>query len=78
MVDQARPKWHRDGLCLESHPGVNWFATHRARQAEAVDVCRRCLVVEPCLAFALEHNELGVWGATTEAERRIMRRDQAA
>jgi hypothetical protein len=31
-----------------------------------------------CLAFAIDNDERGVWGGTSEAERRAMRRDQAA
>ncbi|MET7694663.1 WhiB family transcriptional regulator [Streptomyces sp. NPDC005483] len=42
---------------------------------EAKEVCRYCVVVEPCLQWALESHEThGIWGATTEAERRRLRR----
>lgn len=56
-----------DGACLE-HPGLDWFAT--GDQADAVGVCARCPVRDECLTFALGTTSLGVWGATTEAERR--------
>jgi WhiB family redox-sensing transcriptional regulator len=70
---RSRPKWHADGACLE-HPELDWFAGRAVDQAEAVNVCRRCLVVDECLTFALEHGELGVWGGTTEAERGELRK----
>jgi WhiB family redox-sensing transcriptional regulator len=43
--------------------------------AEAKAVCRHCPVLGKCLDVALEADRLeGVWGGTTESERRIMRR----
>jgi WhiB family transcriptional regulator, redox-sensing transcriptional regulator len=41
---------------------------------EAKQVCRACPVHRPCLRWALERGEdAGVWGGTTEDERRILR-----
>ncbi|WP_338704226.1 WhiB family transcriptional regulator (plasmid) [Streptomyces sp. Q6] len=46
-----------------------------AQIEEAKDVCRYCAVIEPCLEWALAAQEAhGIWGATTEAERRRLRR----
>lgn len=45
-----------------------------AAERAAVAVCRACPVREVCLEYALEHGELGVWGGTTERERREQRR----
>lgn len=42
--------------------------------AAAKAVCAGCAVTGPCLAYALEHGEPGVWGGTSERERRRMRR----
>lgn len=72
MVAQARPAWQADGACHE-HPELDFFTGRAVDHAEAKAVCADCLVRPECLAFALEHQELGVWGATTEAERRAMR-----
>lgn len=45
-----------------------------ARQVEdAKAVCRRCPATAACLARAYELGADGVWGATTEAERRRAR-----
>ncbi len=44
--------------------------------ADAKDVCRQCPAQEPCLEFALLTNQdSGVWGATSEEERRTLRRN---
>ncbi len=44
-----------------------------AAEEAALAVCRRCPVVDECLAYVLAHGEHGVWGNRTEAERRRMR-----
>jgi WhiB family redox-sensing transcriptional regulator len=41
---------------------------------EAKQVCRTCAVRKPCLEWALGRGEdAGVWGGTTDDERRILR-----
>jgi WhiB family transcriptional regulator, redox-sensing transcriptional regulator len=43
--------------------------------AAAKAVCARCLVRAACLEFAITTNqEYGVWGGTSEEERRSLRR----
>lgn len=44
------------------------------REHKAKMVCRGCPVVSECLEWALEHNEVGVWGGLTEDERRSLKR----
>lgn len=40
-------------------------------------VCRRCPEREPCLDYALDNPSLtGVWGATTQADRVVIRADR--
>ncbi|MFJ6070955.1 WhiB family transcriptional regulator [Streptomyces sp. NPDC093065] len=42
---------------------------------EAKSVCRRCPVMETCLNWAIEVPPMeGIWGGTTESERRAIRR----
>jgi hypothetical protein len=42
--------------------------------APAIAICRTCPAAAPCLAHALEHRELGVWGGTTAKQRAQLRR----
>ncbi len=35
-------------------------------------VCRRCAVATMCLAYALQTRQAGIWGGTTQEERRAM------
>lgn len=41
--------------------------------AAAVAVCAECPERLPCLTWALEYDERGVWGGTTEPDRRSMK-----
>jgi WhiB family redox-sensing transcriptional regulator len=53
--------------------GVTGAAIGQIRQAKRV--CNSCEARSDCLEFALATNqECGVWGATTEDERRKLRR----
>ena len=39
-------------------------------------VCNACHYKVPCLEWALKHPERGIWGGTTERERRRMKRSR--
>lgn len=46
-----------------------------ALSARAKDVCKGCPYIQECLIWALERDEPGVWGGTSENERRRMKRN---
>lgn len=51
----------------------------RAQVEAAKKVCRGCSVRGTCLSWALDHGqEAGIWGGTTEQERRQLRRHRPA
>jgi WhiB family redox-sensing transcriptional regulator len=71
--------WRHQSLCRDEDPelffpiGTTGPAAYQVEQAKLV--CRRCSVVEDCLSWALETaQESGVWGGTSEDERRALRR----
>lgn len=65
--------WWRLGNCRGMGPEL--FYPGRGEDASpALAVCRDCPVAEPCLEFAIAHNEPGVWGETTADGRRRIRR----
>jgi WhiB family redox-sensing transcriptional regulator len=65
------------GLCLQSDPDM-WNPETGADSRVAKAICRRCDVMDACLAWALPQVDLGgVWGATTRLERRAIRAAQA-
>jgi WhiB family redox-sensing transcriptional regulator len=65
------------GLSGMFHPTLQWRGeTQRlfhATEKDAKAVCAACPVKEQCLEYALTNREYGVWGGTTEAERRRIR-----
>ena len=71
--------WRHHALCRDEDPelflpiGTAGPAATQVEQAKAV--CRVCPAVEPCLTWALETGQdAGVWGGTSEDERRALKR----
>ena len=70
----APPEWMAAGLCAEIDPDL-FYPESGAPNRDAKRICAGCDVRAECLAYALAHRErFGVWGGTTERERRRMRR----
>lgn len=68
--------WRNHAACRSNDPELFFpigpYDTDRIRRATAV--CRRCPVIDPCLAWALRTGQdSGVWGGRTAEERRRMR-----
>lgn len=74
----AHVNWREAAACRNVDPDL-FFPVSKAgpglRQIEeAKRICRVCPVQALCLAWALDHEVgLGVWGGTTETERRALR-----
>jgi WhiB family redox-sensing transcriptional regulator len=71
--------WMRSGVCREVDPEL-WFPTQgsdgTARLAK--QICHTCPVVAECLDYAMRRGERdGIWGATSERDRRKLRRQAA-
>ena len=71
--------WLDYAACRGSDPDLFFPATDvspgRAQVEAAKKVCRPCPVKGTCLSRALDYGpEAGIWGGTTEAERRLLRR----
>lgn len=83
VFDWDSDEWREDASCRTSHPdlffpiGASQSAVDLVEAAKAV--CNECLVRPACLEFALVTNqESGVWGGTSEEERRRLRRNWLA
>ncbi|MDQ4090564.1 MAG: WhiB family transcriptional regulator [Actinomycetota bacterium] len=71
--------WRAQARCLGSDPDLFFPLGNTGKplaQAEvAKRLCSGCEVRPVCLLYALETNQVtGVWGGTTEDERRALRR----
>ena len=40
----------------------------------AKNICNSCPLKLPCLEYALRNVEIGIWGGTTEEQRKLMRK----
>jgi WhiB family redox-sensing transcriptional regulator len=67
----ADEPWVSRALCLDGDPDD--LFVRGAAQRKAAAICRRCPVMQECLAEALENKvEFGVWGGMTERQRRAL------
>ena len=79
----AHLAWRQDAACRDLDPnlffpvGVTGPAVDQI--ATAKEICSGCPVRAECLDFAITSNqEFGVWGGTSEDERRVLRRQWRA
>ena len=78
-----RDDWRDVALCRDTDPdlffpvGTTGPAIEQIESAKAV--CQQCEAQAPCLEYALATNQdSGVWGGTSEEERRQLRKRYAA
>lgn len=69
--------WKTRAACA-GYPNSLFFPAPEAQEKaiqRAKGICSVCPVIHFCLEYALESNQRsGIWGGTTEAERRSLRR----
>lgn len=71
--------WRHEAACRDEDPEL-FFPIGNTGPAllqieEAKAVCRRCPVIDECLAWAIEAGQdSGVWGGLSEDERRALKR----
>ena len=70
----ASPAFMDLGSCRGMDPDI-FFPDRGESLRPAKAVCEDCIVRDECLEFALDNRErFGVWGGTSERERRRLRR----
>ena len=79
----ASDEWRRTAACRDTDPdlffpvGTTGPAIEQIENAKAV--CRQCSAQTLCLEYAIDTNQdSGIWGGTSEEERRQIRRQLAA
>jgi hypothetical protein len=74
-------------LCAETAPELFFpeevedangklISSKYSNEAEAKAICAKCDYRIPCLISALKTTDIGIWGGTTEAERRKIKREK--
>jgi WhiB family redox-sensing transcriptional regulator len=79
LLDSAlnRPSWQESGAGGDSDPNI-FFPVRGQSILPAVAICQTCAVQPECLRYGLEHSHLvGIWGGTSERQRRLLRRPSA-
>lgn len=71
-------EWKQFGLCHEQNdlfypPDLLTTRSKQFNAAPAKAICADCPVRMDCLWSAIANNEQGIWGGTTEEERRDIR-----
>jgi len=73
-VAQVFPPFWSEGACAGVDPEL-FFPERGASTREAKTVCSTCPVRAECLGWALtNHEKFGIWGGTSERERRRIKR----
>lgn len=69
--------WHADAECKKHDSKIfftDYLSPHgRILQKQAIEICKQCRVIGPCLEYALKYERYGVWGGMTENQRAIHR-----
>jgi len=73
------PGWRTGAACCDTNPDLFFPVGTTGLAIEQIDeaklVCMGCPAQVPCLEFALRTNQdTGIWGGTSEEERRHLRR----
>jgi WhiB family transcriptional regulator, redox-sensing transcriptional regulator len=83
VLANADYTWRKGAICRDTDPdlffpvGTTGYALVQIDKAK--QVCSECPACDDCLQYALETNQdSGIWGGTSEEERRQMRRQMAA
>src|ERR1700727_1972045 len=64
------------GACRGRDPDI-FYPQRGQANTLAVGICAQCPVVAACLEWALHHERLGIWGGTSERQRKQIRRQRA-
>ena len=70
-------QWMDDALCRQIDQDL-FFPEHGGKPEPAIKICKKCNVQNECLTYALTFSTVfGVWGGTTEAQRRLIKQGAA-
>ena len=78
MPEFTPPQWHLQANCFGEDPDLFFAGQGESdKVAKAKAICEPCPVQQECLDYALDNSiAFGVWGNTSEQQRRRIRRDR--
>lgn len=68
---KSRNEWSLEGLCQRVDP-EEFFQTKQSKVQ--MRICEECPVFELCRDYAMLHEDYGVWGGTTDRQRKKFRK----
>lgn len=74
LIGPGQLQWIKgDEPCLNHDPEL-WFSYEDHDKAKAMRICERCPQRAECYQHAMANREIGIWGGTTDEQRKAMRR----
>jgi WhiB family redox-sensing transcriptional regulator len=76
VTPEPNVTWQSQGACKGSDPD-QYFPHPYVSHAQIVSiraVCEACPVRRECADWGIHHEQLGIWGGTTDRQRREIRR----
>lgn len=72
------PRWDEGALCAQTDPELFFPEVGQTDLVrDARNICQQCPLLAECREYAVRHGELhGIWGGTTERERRRIRMER--
>ena len=69
-METALSDWKHLGACVGKDRDLFFPDSSRWGEVRAKAICESCDVRAQCMDYAIEFNEVGIWGGTTERERK--------
>ena len=71
------PDFDGTQLCAQIDPEI-WFpeGSLLKENKQAMKICQKCHFIDACLEYALENDVDGIWGGTTNPQRKVIRKDR--
>lgn len=78
MENDTLDLWISQARCQEEDTELFFILrgdpNQKQKRIAAYAICQYCPVKLECLDYAIINHEVGIWGGTTDAERRFLRR----
>jgi WhiB family transcriptional regulator, redox-sensing transcriptional regulator len=73
LFPKFTPAWFKRAECRGLDPDL-FQPQHGGDPGAALRVCAECPVRQQCFEHGMEYRERGIWGGTTERDRKRIRR----